>query len=85
MTANTGVTTDELLGLFPPGTGRADDGTLTVGGCRLDEVAEQFGTPAIVVPVSDPIPPGWGCLCSLIIGPWLINPKGVCRAVLTYT
>jgi diaminopimelate decarboxylase len=42
-------TTDELIGLFPPGTGLDDDGTLTVGGCRLDDVAEQFGTPAILV------------------------------------
>jgi diaminopimelate decarboxylase len=43
------TTSAELVGLFPPGTAVADDGTLTVGGCRLDEVAEQFGTPAIVV------------------------------------
>ncbi|MFG1934769.1 diaminopimelate decarboxylase [Mycobacterium sp. NPDC048908] len=49
MAAETDVATDELLGLFPPETGMADDGTLTVAGCRLDEVAEQFGTPAIVV------------------------------------
>ncbi|MDT5279187.1 MAG: diaminopimelate decarboxylase [Mycobacterium sp.] len=45
----TDVTTDELLGLFPPGTVLEGDGTLTVGGCRLDDVAEKFGTPAIVV------------------------------------
>ena len=49
MTVHTEATTDELLGLFPPGTCLDSDGTLTVGGCRLDEVAEQFGTPAIVV------------------------------------
>lgn len=42
-------TAQELLGLFPPGSRTDTDGTLTVGGCRLDEVAEQFGTPAIVV------------------------------------
>jgi diaminopimelate decarboxylase len=42
-------TTEELLGLFPPGTGLDGDGTLTVGGCRLDHVADKFGTPAIVV------------------------------------
>ncbi|HEV7420101.1 MAG TPA: diaminopimelate decarboxylase, partial [Mycobacterium sp.] len=42
-------TTDELLGLFPPGSWLDGDGMLTVGGCRLDEVAAQFGTPAIVV------------------------------------
>jgi diaminopimelate decarboxylase len=46
---HTDVTTDELLGLFPPGTVLEGDGTLTVGGCRLDDVAEKFGTPAIVV------------------------------------
>jgi len=49
VTIHTDVTTDELLGLFPPGTVLEGDGTLTVGGCRLDHVAEKFGTPAIVV------------------------------------
>ncbi|MDT5301861.1 MAG: diaminopimelate decarboxylase, partial [Mycobacterium sp.] len=49
MSIHTDVTADELLGLFPPGTAIESDGTLTVGGCRLDEVAEKFGTPAIVV------------------------------------
>ena len=39
----------ELVGLFPPGTCTDTDGTLMVGGCRLDDVAAQFGTPAIVV------------------------------------
>ncbi len=39
----------ELIGLFPPGTRTDGDGTLMVGGCRLDDVAQQFGTPAIVV------------------------------------
>jgi diaminopimelate decarboxylase len=39
----------ELIGLFPPGTTLAADGTLTVGGCRLDDLAEKFGTPTIVV------------------------------------
>ncbi|WP_102144535.1 diaminopimelate decarboxylase [Mycobacterium hubeiense] len=43
------ASTDELLGLFPPGTRLDDDGTLTVGGCRLDRVAAEFGTPVIVV------------------------------------
>jgi diaminopimelate decarboxylase len=40
---------DELVGLFPPGTRRDDDGTLVVGGCRLDEVAGEYGTPVLVV------------------------------------
>ncbi len=43
------TTADELVGLFPPGTRTDSDGTLVVGGCRLDDVAAQFGTPAIVV------------------------------------
>jgi len=43
------ATADELVGLFPPGTRTDSDGTLVVGGCRLDDVAAQFGTPAIVV------------------------------------
>ncbi len=38
-----------MIDLFPPGTRADSDGTLVVGGCRLDDVAEQFGTPAIVV------------------------------------
>jgi diaminopimelate decarboxylase len=40
---------EELIGLFPAGTSLDRDGTLVVGGCRLDGIAEQFGTPAIVV------------------------------------
>lgn len=49
MTIHTEATADELIGLFPPGTRTDSDGTLMVGDCRLNEVAEQFGTPAIVV------------------------------------
>jgi diaminopimelate decarboxylase len=49
MTIHTEAITDELIGLFPPGTQLDSDGTLVVGGCRLDDVAAQFGTPAIVV------------------------------------
>jgi diaminopimelate decarboxylase len=40
---------DELLALFPPDSELAEDGTLVVGGCRLDDVAARFGTPTIVV------------------------------------
>jgi diaminopimelate decarboxylase len=43
----TGV--DELVGLFPPDTRLADDGMLVVGGCRLDEVAGEYGTPVLVM------------------------------------
>ena len=39
----------DLLSLFPPGSHTDGDGTLVVGGCRLDDVAAEFGTPAIVV------------------------------------
>lgn len=46
---STDATADALIGLFPPGTRTDADGTLMVGGCRLDTIAEQFGTPAIVV------------------------------------
>src|SRR4051812_10571498 len=42
-------TDDELLGLFPPGTGRDADGGLRVAGCRLDELAEAYGTPFVLV------------------------------------
>ena len=39
---------DALLELFPPGTTIDPDGTLVVGGCRLDALAERFGTPLYV-------------------------------------
>lgn len=38
----------DLLGLFPPGS-QIDDGVLSVGGCRLDALAAEFGTPVMVV------------------------------------
>jgi diaminopimelate decarboxylase len=42
-------TAQALLELFPPGTTRDPDGTIVVGGCRLDNLARQFGTPLYVV------------------------------------
>ncbi|MFY9922240.1 MAG: diaminopimelate decarboxylase, partial [Mycobacterium sp.] len=42
-------TAEDLLSLFPPQTRIDSDGTLVVGGCRLDDVVGEFGTPAIVV------------------------------------
>jgi diaminopimelate decarboxylase len=45
--AVTGV--DALLSLFPPGTDLDADGTLRLGGCRADDLAEEFGTPVLVV------------------------------------
>jgi diaminopimelate decarboxylase len=41
--------TADVLGLFPPGSHLDGDGTVVVGGCRLDDLAEEFGTPAMVV------------------------------------
>jgi diaminopimelate decarboxylase len=49
MSIHTDPATDQLLGLFPPGSRLDGGGTLTVGGCRLDDVAQEYGTPAIVV------------------------------------
>src|SRR3954462_15130863 len=46
---HTQPTAEDLLSLFPQGSRTDDDGTLMVGGCRLDDVAAEFGTPAIVV------------------------------------
>jgi len=39
----------DLLSLFPAGSTLAEDGTLVIGGCRADNLAEEFGTPALVV------------------------------------
>jgi diaminopimelate decarboxylase len=39
----------DLPSLFPAGSVLADDGTVMVGGCRADDLAEEFGTPVLVV------------------------------------
>ena len=39
----------DVLSLFPPGSAVADDGMLTIGGCRADALADEFGTPVLVV------------------------------------
>ncbi|WP_028067086.1 diaminopimelate decarboxylase [Solirubrobacter soli] len=39
----------DLLSLFPPSSGLAADGMLLLGGCRADALAEEFGTPALIV------------------------------------
>ncbi len=39
----------DLLSLFPRGSTLAEDGTVIVGGCRADDLAEEFGTPVLVV------------------------------------
>ncbi|OZB80885.1 alanine racemase, partial [Microbacterium sp. 13-71-7] len=38
-----------LLELLPVGTDVDADGTLRIGGCRVDDLAREFGTPAIIV------------------------------------
>lgn len=38
-----------ILDLFPAGTAVDPDGTLVIGGCRVDDLARAFGTPAIIV------------------------------------
>jgi diaminopimelate decarboxylase len=40
---------DALLSLYPPGSDLDDDGMLRVGGCRADALADEFGTPVMVV------------------------------------
>src|ERR1022692_4867689 len=40
---------DDLLGLFPPGTVQDQDGMLRIGGCRLDDLADAYGTPVLVM------------------------------------
>ena len=39
----------DLLELFPPGTQQDADGMLVVSGCRLDDLAAEFGTPSYIV------------------------------------
>ena len=38
-----------VLGLFPDGTVRDEDGMMQGGGVRLDELAATYGTPALIV------------------------------------
>ncbi|MEU6115153.1 diaminopimelate decarboxylase [Streptomyces sp. NPDC047117] len=39
----------DLVDLFPTGSHLDRDGELVVGGCRLTDLAERFGTPAVIV------------------------------------
>jgi diaminopimelate decarboxylase len=43
------VLAPEILGLFAPNVAVGADGHLTVGGCRADDLAAEFGTPAYIV------------------------------------
>jgi diaminopimelate decarboxylase len=38
-----------LLAFFPSGSRLDEDGVLTIGGCRADDLAAEFGTPVMVV------------------------------------
>lgn len=40
---------EQLIGLFPSGSTLDDGGQLTVGGCGLRDLADQFGTPLYVI------------------------------------
>ena len=40
---------EQLLAFFPDTTCLAADGSLAVGGCRLTDLASEFGTPVYVV------------------------------------
>jgi diaminopimelate decarboxylase len=44
-----GSDVDQILELFPDTARLAADGSLQIGGCRLDEVAREFGTPVYAV------------------------------------
>jgi len=39
----------DVLSLFPPNTAVGKDAGLVVGGCRLADIASEFGTPALVI------------------------------------
>jgi len=39
----------QLLDLFPPGSAIDADGMLVISGCRADDLANEFGTPVLVV------------------------------------
>jgi diaminopimelate decarboxylase len=43
------VTATDVLGLFPPGSLVDSDGELVVGGCRLADLAAEWGTPLYVI------------------------------------
>lgn len=43
---------DLPLDIFPPHTALDGEGRLTLGGCRVADVAEEFGTPAYLVDVA---------------------------------
>ncbi|RKS09951.1 diaminopimelate decarboxylase [Nocardiopsis sp. Huas11] len=44
-----GTSPPAALSLFPPGSTVGPDGALMIGGCRAEDLAERFGTPAMIV------------------------------------
>ncbi|MET8677879.1 diaminopimelate decarboxylase [Streptomyces sp. NPDC004647] len=48
-TAQPAATAADLVGLFPPGSRLDEDGGLVVAGCRANDLADRFGTPAVIV------------------------------------
>ncbi len=46
---NENSTAPEILQLFPADTQLDEDGMIMVGGCRLGDIAAEFGTPTMVV------------------------------------
>ena len=46
---NGGLVVHDLLELFPPGTAVDGDGMLLLGGCRASDLANEHGTPVLVV------------------------------------
>lgn len=43
------MSAEQLLELFPAGSSEDADKMLTIGGCRADNLAAEFGTPVMVV------------------------------------
>jgi len=44
-----GTQTGDVLSLFPPGSAVGEDGMLLVSGCRVADLAAEYGTPVLVV------------------------------------
>lgn len=49
MTLTPDVAEDRLLDLFPAGSRTDRDGMLMIAGCRADDLAAAFGTPALII------------------------------------
>jgi diaminopimelate decarboxylase len=47
--SNDTVPLNDIVSLFPEGTTVTRDGELVIGGCRVSDLADRFGTPALVI------------------------------------